>query len=100
MNLKSLARPSQLVVATRVGLDITVSDSLATAISKHISETTSGGGGFTIFGIRIGVSASHTTESETHEATFESASNTLTIFPRDVYGSATLLGIVGEKLKI
>lgn len=98
--LKQLVRPSQLVVATRVGYNISVSNQLATSINKHIKETTAGGGGFRIFGITIGASASRTTESETHEATFDSNSNTLMIKPRDTYGAATLLGIVGEKIKI
>lgn len=99
-NLKQLVRPTQLIVATRVGYEITVSDSLATAITKHIKETTSAGGGFRIFGITIGASASHTTESETHEATFDEAAKTLRVVPRDVYGAATLLGIVGTKIEI
>lgn len=38
--LKQLVRPTQLIVATRIGYEITVSDSLATAIDKHIKETT------------------------------------------------------------
>lgn len=99
-NLKQLVKPTQLIVATRVGYEITVSDSLATAITKHFKETTAAGGGFRIFGITVGASASHTTESETHEATFVAASKTLKVVPRDVYGAATLLGIVGSKITI
>jgi len=98
--LKQLVKPTQLLVATRVGYQITVSDSLATSIDKHIKETTAAGGGFRIFGITVGASASHTTESETHKATFNMATKTLTVVPRDVYGAATLLGIVGSKIII
>lgn len=99
-NLKALVKPKQLIVATRVGYEISVGDSLATAITKHFKETTAAGGGFRIFGITIGASASHTTESETHEATFDSAAKVLRVVPRDVYGAATLLGIVGTKITI
>jgi hypothetical protein len=98
--LKSLVRPTQLIVATRVAYEITVDDELATAIDTHFKETSEAGGGFRIFGIRVGASASHTTEIDTHEATFNSASRTMSITPKDVVDAATLLGIVGAKIKI
>jgi hypothetical protein len=98
--LKQLVRPTQLIVATRVGYTITVGDELSTAIDTHIREVSEAGGGFRIFGITIGASASHTTETDTHAATFDSASRTLTVVPKDLYGAATLLGIVGSKITI
>jgi hypothetical protein len=97
--LKNLVRPTQLIVATRVGYEI-VGDELKTAIDTHYKETTEAGGGFRIFGIRIGASASHTEENETHEATWNSAGRSLVVRPKDVYGAATLLGIVGVKITI
>jgi hypothetical protein len=98
--LRNLVRPTQLIVATRVGYEITVGDELKTAIDTHYSETTEAGGGFRIFGIRIGASASHTEEKETHEATWNSAARSLVVKPKDVYGAATLLGIVGSRITI
>jgi hypothetical protein len=83
-----------------VAYEIIVDDELATAIDTHFKETSEAGGGFRIFGIRVGASASHTTVIDTHVATFNSASCTMSIIPKDVVGAATLLGIVGAKIKI
>lgn len=46
--LRNLVRPTQLIVATRVGYEITVGNELRTAIDTHYKETTEAGGGFRV----------------------------------------------------
>lgn len=99
--LKYLVRPSGLVVATRLGYEITVSGSLATTLDTHFKQTTTVNAGFSIFGTSIwGASVSKTDERNTHSATYDAASRTLKVVPRDNFGAATLLGVAGERISI
>jgi hypothetical protein len=99
--LKYLVRPSGLVVATRLGYEITVGGSLATTLDTHFKQTTKVNAGFSIFGTSIwGASVSKTDERNTHSATYDAASKTLKVVPRDSFGAATLLGVVGQRIFI
>lgn len=100
--LRTLARPSQLVAVKRLGYEITVGDKTSRTIDAKFKETTSAGGQLTIFGIhiRLGGSGSHESENNTHDAKWDASTKTLKVVPKDDYGTATIVGIVGEKLNI
>lgn len=94
-------QPTQLVVANRLGYEITVSAEMAESLDTHYKEVVAASGGFRIFGISIwGGSAGHTDERNTHEASFDKASRTFKVVPRDDTGVATLIGVVGSKFNI
>ncbi|KAM7194155.1 hypothetical protein V8F20_008075 [Naviculisporaceae sp. PSN 640] len=99
--LKSMAKITALVVASALGYEITVSDTIAQTIDTKLKETTQASGFVSIFGIPIhlGPSGSSTKESNSHTATFDSATNTFSVVPRFETGYATVIGIIGEKFK-
>lgn len=100
--LKSLAKITALVVASALGYEITVSASVARTVDTKFKETTQAGGYVYIFGIpiRLGAGGSSTKESNSHTATFDSATNTIKVVPRFETGYATVIGIIGEKFNV
>jgi hypothetical protein len=99
-NLQQLFKPTQIVVASRLGYNITVSDALASSLDTQFKQTIAASGGFTIFGIRIGAKASKTDITETHYASFDRSTNTVSVTPKSDTGVATLVGVIGEKVSI
>ncbi|KAL9093884.1 MAG: hypothetical protein Q9165_003807 [Trypethelium subeluteriae] len=101
-NCKTLARVTDLVIATYLGYEITVGDKTASTIDTKMKETTSANGGIKVLGIPIGLSAagSHSEEENTHTATWDNANKTLKILPTSDIGYATIVGVVGEKFKL
>lgn len=85
---------------SRLGYEIKVNNALGKSIDTQFKQTTSGGGGFRIFGIRIGASYSKTDGRNTHEASFDAATNTVKVVPKDDTGVATLIGVIGEKFEV
>ena len=67
-----------------------------------MKETTSAGGSVSVFGIPIslGGSGSHTSEQDSHTATWDNASKTFKVIPAVDVGFATVIGVVGEKFNI
>lgn len=101
LNLQQLVKPTQLVVANRLGYEITISDAQASSFDTYYKQVVAASGGFRVFGISIwGGSAGHTDERNTHDATFDRATNTFKVTPRDDTGVANLVGLVGSKFNI
>lgn len=100
--LKSLVKITALVVASALGYEITVSASAARTVDTKFKEVTQAGGYVYIFGIpiRLGAGGSSTKESNSHTATFDSATNTIKVVPRFETGYATVIGIIGEKFNV
>ncbi|KAK7921660.1 hypothetical protein PG985_009682 [Apiospora marii] len=97
--VRTLVRPSQLVVVTQLGYEITLAGSSAVRMDEFFTKSTSVGGSMSIFGVPISVggSGSMMEEKSTHKAHWDAASNTLKVVPKDDSGTATVVGIVGEK---
>jgi len=92
-NLRQLVRPTQLVVASRLGYEITVGTTFAAQLDTHFKQTTKASGGFRIFGLTIwGGSSSRTDERNTHSASYNAETRTLKILPDNDVGTATLVG--------
>jgi hypothetical protein len=100
-NLRQLVRPTELVLASRLGYEITVGTAFAAQLDTHFKQTTKASGGFRIFGITIwGGSASKTDERNTHSATYNADTRTLKIIPDNDVGTATLVGVIGERINV
>ncbi|KAK5693309.1 hypothetical protein LTR17_025120 [Elasticomyces elasticus] len=99
--LQQLVKPTQLVVANRLGYEITISDSQADSFDTYYQSVVAAKGGFRVFGISIwGGSAGHTETRNTHDASFDRATSTFKVVPRDDVGVANLVGLVGSKFNI
>ncbi|EME46423.1 hypothetical protein DOTSEDRAFT_70430 [Dothistroma septosporum NZE10] len=99
--LQQLVKPTQLVVASRLGYEITIADDQAESFDTYYKTVVEASGGFRIFGMSIwGGSAGHTEEETTHTASFDRATNTFKVVPRDDTGVANLVGVVGSKFTI
>lgn len=100
--VKTLVRPSGMIVASRIGYQITVGAKTASTLDSKLKSTTSAGGGISIFGIPIslGGSGSRSTEENSHVGTWDNASKTLTVEPTSDTGFATIVGVIGEKFNI
>ncbi|EPS40134.1 hypothetical protein H072_6056 [Dactylellina haptotyla CBS 200.50] len=98
-SMMSLIRPSAVAVAYTIGMEVTFEDQFATEFNSHFKSIEEEEGGFTIFGIDIGLGGKRTSQTETtsHKATYDSQSGTLTVIPNND-GHAVLLGVVGNKL--
>ncbi|KAJ1328209.1 hypothetical protein MN608_07545 [Microdochium nivale] len=101
-DVKQLIRPSQLIVASKFGYEISFSDSIASSFDSQYKKAVSAGGSINILGlpISLGASGSSTTEKNTHQADWDAASNTLKVEPKADVQTATVLGVVGEKFSI
>jgi hypothetical protein len=77
-----------------------VSNALAKTIDTQFKQTIAAQGGFRIFGISIGASYSKTDERNTHEATFDMTTNTVKVVPKDDTGTATVIGVAGERFEV
>lgn len=100
-NVKPLVKPTMMVLATRLGYTVQVGAAGSQTFDSMSKSVTSGGGSVRIFGIPcdFGASASTTSETTTHRASWDSTSNTFTVKPTDNCGFATIVGMVGEKIQ-
>ena len=99
--LQQLVKPTQLVIASRLGYEITIAEDQAEAFDTYYKTVVAASGGFRVFGMTLwGGSAGHTEEQTTHSASFDRATNTFKVVPRDDTGVANLVGVVGSKFNI
>ncbi|KAI8213855.1 hypothetical protein K4K54_005668 [Colletotrichum sp. SAR 10_86] len=89
-------RPTQMLVASGVSMEISFSGNAKTAFDKDYKKTVQGGGGMSIFGFRIGASGSSSEENSSHGNTWDSSSGTLTINSENSRASANVLAVMGE----
>ncbi|KAF4980572.1 hypothetical protein FZEAL_3444 [Fusarium zealandicum] len=89
-------RPTQMLIAQGVSMEITFGGSAKTAFDKDYKKTVQGGGGISIFGFRIGASGSSEDENTSHGDNWNSSSGVLTITAENSRASANVLAIMGE----
>lgn len=99
-SVKTLVKPSMLVLATRLGYTVDVGAGGAKAFDSMYKKVQSGGGSVSILGIpcSFGVGASSSSETVTHQASWDSTNNKFEVKPTDNCGFATIVGLVGEKI--
>lgn len=90
-----------MVLATRLGYIIQVSNSARAAFDSMSKQATSGGGSVNIFGIPCSFGGGHSSTSEqtTHNASWNSNTGVFTVSPTDNCGFASIVGMIGEKMK-
>lgn len=98
-DLLNFVQPKAVVVAYTIGLSVQFKDQYATEFNSHFKSITEEEGGFTIFGIDIGLGGKSTSTEEktTHKATYDESSGVLSVIPNND-GRAILLGVVGQKV--
>ncbi|QKD57396.2 uncharacterized protein FOBCDRAFT_241937 [Fusarium oxysporum Fo47] len=89
-------RPTQMLIAQGVSMEITFSGDAKTAFDKDYRKTVQGGGGVSIFGFRIGASGSSSEENASHGNTWDASSGVLTINAENSRASANVLAVMGE----
>ncbi|KXJ86957.1 hypothetical protein Micbo1qcDRAFT_208734 [Microdochium bolleyi] len=87
-NLKNLARPTRMVVAARLGFEI----SFGSESARKFDSMFQPGGSMRVLGISTG------TESDTHKVNWDSSSKTLRVVPKDDVPTTTVLGVVAQKV--
>jgi len=99
--LQTLVKPTQLLLATRLGYKVKLGSSSSKQFDSYYKDTVRGGGSVSIFGIpcSIGGSASHSTENTTHNLNWNSTNQEFTVDPTDNAGFATIVGLIGEKVQ-
>ena len=99
--VKTLVRPSRLVLGCGVGWEITVSEAARSAIETTMQSTQSAGGYLNILGFRcsIGGGGTQSTQETTHFASWDVSSKTIKITPSIDAGFATVLAVIGEKIQ-
>lgn len=75
-DLKVLARPTQFMVATRMGYEITIGSKTASTLDSKLKSTTSAGGNVSISGIPVSVGGSGSSSSRSHHRIHESVLKT------------------------
>jgi len=100
--LTELVRPTQLILATEVGLEVTFTGSLKHTFDEEVKKNTDASGylNLRIFNLDIAIGPKHETRDTktTHEATWDNSSGSLSVKPSSILGQITLLGVVGETL--
>ncbi|KAI8308826.1 hypothetical protein K4K59_009719 [Colletotrichum sp. SAR11_240] len=89
-------RPTQMLVAAGVSMEIIFNGDAKTAFDQDYEETVGGGGSISIFGFRIGASGSSEEENPSHGNTWDSSTGTLTIQSETFCASAYVLAVMGE----
>ncbi|KAF5579315.1 hypothetical protein FPANT_9684 [Fusarium pseudoanthophilum] len=89
-------RPTQMLVAQGVSMEISFSGDAKTAFDQDYKKTVQGGGGISIFGFRIGASGSSSEENGSHDNTWDSSAGVLTINAENSRASANVLAVMGE----
>ena len=99
--VQTLVKPTQLLLATRLGYKVKLGSSSSKQFDSYYKDTVRGGGSVSIFGIpcSIGGSTSHSTENTTHNLNWNSTNQEFTVDPTDNAGFATIVGLIGEKVK-
>lgn len=100
-SVQTLVKPTQLLLATRLGYTIKLAANSSKQFDTAYKKTISGGGSFRIFGIPCGIGASGSTtkETNTHNLKWDATKQEITIKPTDNAGFATIVGLIGEKVK-
>jgi hypothetical protein len=90
----------QFVIVSKLGFEVQFDGEAKDEFDKKVNDTTSGGGSFRLFGIPIGInaSASTTTGSTTHSASWDKQSGKLNITATEDGGFASIIAVIGEKL--
>ncbi|CZT00242.1 uncharacterized protein RAG0_08343 [Rhynchosporium agropyri] len=98
--VQTLVKPTQLLLATRLGYKVKLGASSSKQFDSYYRDTVSGGGSVSIFGIpcSIGGDASRSTENTTHNLAWNSTTQEFTVDPTDNAGFATIVGLIGEKV--
>jgi hypothetical protein len=99
--VQTLVKPTQLLLATRLGYKVKLGSSSSEQFDSYYKDTIRGGGSVSIFGIpcSIGGGTSHSTENTTHNLNWNSTNQEFTVDPTDNAGFATIVGLIGEKVK-
>jgi hypothetical protein len=101
-SLQTLVRPTQVLCASGVGMKIKFSAFAKSDFESKYNSHLKVGGCIKIFNFNIGLGGSHESgqQSQQMKHQYDSNSGTLTIEPRDLSGTCTVLAVMGTKLEI
>ncbi|GES60299.1 uncharacterized protein RAG0_08343 [Aspergillus terreus] len=102
VELKTLARPTTILCASGVGLEVKFSGSAKKDFEEKYRKTSEKRGGIRIFDFAIGLGADETQETshQKMEHSYEYETGSLTVNPKDLLGTCTVLAILMHKLEV
>ena len=101
-SVQTLVRPSELVLASRLGYKVKFGSALASSFDQKVSDSKSGSvsASVKVFGIpiKIGGNINTSTTDTTHVGKWDSTNGELTVEATTDGGFATVIAIIGEKI--